>query len=43
VNQQNGRVEPSKFPLFQKWNWETTIEKILIGLKQEMIANKKNP
>jgi len=43
VNQSNGIVEASKFPLFQKWNWETTMEKILIGLKQEMIANKKNP
>lgn len=42
VNSQ-GVVEPKKFPLFIKWNWETTIEKILIGLKQEMIANKKQP
>jgi ubiquitin-conjugating enzyme E2 variant len=43
VNQSNGIVEPKKFPLFTKWNWETTMEKILIGLKQEMIANKKAP
>lgn len=42
VNQGNGLVEPNKFPLFMKWTSETTIEKILIALKQEMIANKKN-
>ena len=42
VNQQNGTVTNS-FPLFAKWNWETTMEKILIGLKQEMISNKKLP
>lgn len=42
VNQGNGLVEPNKFPLFMKWNSETTMEKILIALKQEMIANKKN-
>ena len=42
VNQNNGTVETSKFGLFSKWNPETTMEKILIGLKQEMIANRKN-
>lgn len=40
VNQQNGTVEPSKFPLFKNWTNQTTMEKILIGIKQEMIANK---
>lgn len=43
VNQSNGQVDPKKFPLFVKWNWETTIEKILLGLRQEMIQNKKAP
>lgn len=38
-----GQVQPSKFALFQKWHWETTMEKILIGLKQEMVANRKLP
>ena len=42
VNGQNGRVE-NKFSLFANWKPETTIEKILIGLKNEMIANKKLP
>jgi ubiquitin-conjugating enzyme E2 variant len=42
VNQGNGLVEPNKFPLFMKWSPETTMEKILIALKQEMIVNKKN-
>jgi len=41
VNQSNGVVEPSKFPLFKNWNPETTMEKMLIGLKNEMIQNKK--
>ena len=40
VNQSNGTVESSKFPLFKSWSQHTTMEKILIGLKQEMIANK---
>jgi ubiquitin-conjugating enzyme E2 variant len=40
VNQSNGLVEPNKFPLFRNWQKETNMEKILIGLKQEMIANK---
>jgi len=43
VNAANGVVEPSKFHLFKNWNHETTMEKMLIGLKQEMIANKKAP
>lgn len=40
VNPQNGTIEPSKFPLFKNWNQDTTMEKMLIALKQEMIANK---
>jgi ubiquitin-conjugating enzyme E2 variant len=40
VNQQNGRVEPSKFPLFKNWNRETTMEKMIQGLYDEMKANK---
>jgi len=40
VNQQNGTLEPSKFPLLKNWNRETTIEKMLVGIKNEMIANK---
>jgi len=43
VNPANGVVDPKKFPLFQKWHWETNMEKILIALKQEMSANKKLP
>ena len=42
VNQQNGTVEPSKFPLFKSWSSEYTMEKILIAIKNEMIANRKN-
>lgn len=41
VNQQNGVVEPSKFHMFKNWNPEYTMEKVLIGLKNEMITNKK--
>ena len=40
VNQNNGTVEPSKFPLFKNWNRETTMEKLLAGLLAEMKANK---
>lgn len=43
VNQQNGKVETSKFSMFAHWKPEYTMEKILIGLKNEMIANKKAP
>lgn len=39
VNQQNGTVT-TNFALFKNWNPETTMEKILIGLKAEMVANK---
>nr|AAD34540.2 E2 ubiquitin-conjugating enzyme variant [Sterkiella histriomuscorum] len=41
VNQANGKVEPNKFSVFQNWNNSYTMEKILIGLKNEMIAHKK--
>ena len=40
VNQQNGRVEPSKFHIFANWKGDYDMEKVLIGLKNEMIANK---
>jgi ubiquitin-conjugating enzyme E2 variant len=40
VNQSNGTLETSKFPLLKNWNRETTIEKMLVGIKNEMIANK---
>ena len=40
VNPNNGRVEPTKFHIFQQWRPEYDMEKTLIGLKNEMIANK---
>jgi len=40
VNQNNGTIEPSKFPLFKNWNRETTMEKMLAGVLAEMKANK---
>jgi ubiquitin-conjugating enzyme E2 variant len=43
VNQSNGRVEPSKFSLFSNWKSDYTMEKVLIAIKNEMIANKKLP
>lgn len=43
VNQANGAVDPSKFHMFKNWNPAYTMEKILIGLKNEMISNKKLP
>lgn len=39
VDSSNGKVKNS-FKLFANWNPNTTMEQILIGLKQEMIANK---
>ena len=42
VNKDNGRVEP-KFSVFANWNKTYTMEKILVGLKSEMVANKKLP
>lgn len=41
VNSSNGTVEPSKFPMFKNWNQEYTMEAILVGLKNEMIANRR--
>jgi ubiquitin-conjugating enzyme E2 variant len=41
VNQSNGMVDPNKFHMFFNWNSSYTLEKILIGLKNEMISNKK--
>ena len=43
VNQSTGKIETNKFAIFSHWKSEYTIEKILIGLKNEMIANKKLP
>ena len=41
VNQSNGKIETSKFGLFANWKTEYSMEKILIGLKNEMITHKK--
>ena len=41
VNQSNGRVEPSKFHMFSSWKADYGLEKVLTGLKQEMVLNKK--
>ncbi|OAY72271.1 Ubiquitin-conjugating enzyme E2 variant 1B, partial [Ananas comosus] len=38
VNQENGMVEPSLFPMLANWLREYTMEDILIGLKKEMSA-----
>ena len=43
VNQANGKVEPSKFAIFAHWKSDYDMEKTLIALKNEMIANKKLP
>lgn len=40
VNQANGSVT-NKFKMFSPWNSSYTLETLLIGLKNEMIANKK--
>ena len=37
----NGKVEPNKFGIFAQWKSEYTMEKLLIGLNNEMIAHKK--
>jgi len=42
VNQSTGKVE-NRFHLFANWNNTLSMEKILIALKNEMIANKKLP
>jgi len=43
VNQQNGVVEPSKFPLLSNWKSNYSIETILVELRKEMStpANRK--
>ena len=38
-----GKVESGKFSVFANWNGSYDMEKILIGLKNEMIAHKKLP
>lgn len=43
VNQTNGVVEKNKFHMFSNWNPAYTLEKILIGIKNEMVNNKKLP
>lgn len=40
VDQSNGKVT-NKFKMFNPWNSTYTLETLLIGLKNEMIANKK--
>jgi ubiquitin-conjugating enzyme E2 variant len=42
VNQSTGVVE-QKFHMFANWNPKYTLEAILIGIKTEMINNKKLP
>lgn len=42
VNPSNGKVEP-RFSGFQHWTPDKGMEQMLIGLKNEMIANKKLP
>merc|ERR1719198_769195 len=42
VDQSTGKVT-NRFSLFSNWNNTYTMEKVLIGLKNEMIANKKLP
>ncbi|EGR28281.1 protein kinase domain protein [Ichthyophthirius multifiliis] len=41
VNQSNGQIEISKFAPLKNWKVTNTIESVLIGLKNEMNANKK--
>ena len=41
VNQSNGQVDKSKFNMFKNWQKKYTLEDCLLGLKQEMINNKK--
>jgi hypothetical protein len=40
VNASTGQVDPKKFALFVKWNFNSTMETILIALYKEMIDNK---
>ena len=43
VNQANGVIDPTKFPLLKEWKHEYNIEALLMALKKEMTnpANKK--
>ena len=41
IDQSNGNVIVSKFSLFANWSPSYTLEKVLIGLKNEMITHKK--
>ena len=41
VNQTNGTIDKTKFHMFANWRADYSLEKILIGLKQEMLNNKK--
>ena len=41
VSQNDGTVT-NNFKLFNPWNPATTLEKMLIGIKNEMIINKKS-
>ncbi len=43
VNQSNGKIEYHKYHILSNWKSDYNIEKVLTGLKQEMIANKKLP
>ena len=43
VNQSNGTVEPTKFSMFKNWSSDYTMEKVLIGIMNEMKANKRLP
>lgn len=41
VDQSNGSIITSKFSIFANWSSAYTLEKVLIGLKNEMITHKK--
>ena len=43
VNQANGVVETTKFPLFKAWNESYNLETILVTLRKEMQQNKSLP
>jgi len=45
VNQSNGAIDATKFPVLKNWNKQYTLETVLTNLKTEMSssANKKLP
>ena len=43
VNQANGTVEKTKFPLFKSWKDDYNLETILVTLRKEMSSNKSLP